>query len=79
MATKEELGAAWNAGWESAAHCYWSKPRNPYTGEMNDANPEDYCIAHGGEGTPEDCSANWTTQDACPGPNALPRVTGGSA
>ena len=58
MTQHDALGAAWDRGFETAARCYWHKPRNPFTGEMNDDEPEDYCPAHGGTGTPEDCIAN---------------------
>ena len=68
-AARVALGAAWNRGWESAARCYWRKPRNPYTGEMNDADPDDYCPAHGGTGTAEDCLASpGPFGQPCPGP-----------
>lgn len=59
--TEEErraLGEAWNDGYDTAARCYWHKPRNPFTGQMNDADPADYCVAHGGTGTAEECDAN---------------------
>lgn len=68
MNDRKNLGRAWDEGFETAARAYWHKPRNPYTGEMNDDDPADYCPAHGGTGHPEDCMANPTTQDACPGP-----------
>lgn len=46
--------AAWDEGFETAARCYWRKPRNPYSDEMND-DVEDYCAAHGGEATSLEC------------------------
>ena len=58
MIEKDALAEAWDRGFETAAQCYWRKPRNPYSGEMNDDDPEDYCPAHGGTGTAADCSAN---------------------
>lgn len=69
MSSVTELGRAWDSGYDTAASCYWHKPRNPYTGEMNDADPNDYCQLHGGTRTVGDfeCSANPTT-GGCPGP-----------
>lgn len=55
MTEQEGLAKAWDEGWETAARCYWSKPRNPYSGELNSADPEDYCAAHGGTGAADDC------------------------
>lgn len=49
------IGAAWDAGWETAAACYWHKPKNPLTGEMND-DANDYCPDHGGIALPEHCN-----------------------
>lgn len=57
-AVMEALGHAWDRGWSSGSYRYWSKPRNPYTGQMNDDDAEDYCVSHGGTGTPDDCSAS---------------------
>lgn len=74
----EELGKAWDRGFNTAAHCYWRKPRNPFTGEMNDDDPEDYCPAHGGTGTPEDCNANpLPFGQPCPGPEPRLRYAHG--
>lgn len=47
-------GAAWDSGWNTAASCYWHKPRNPYTGEMND-DAIVYCPEHGGTAKVEVC------------------------
>jgi hypothetical protein len=75
MSDTQALADAWDQGWETAARCYWSKPRNPYSGAMNQDDPDDYCSAHGGTGTPEDCNANPLPYDRyrdlmppCPGP-----------
>lgn len=60
MDTNKALGAAWDRGFDTAARQYWHKPRNPFTGEMNDDDPEDYCPSHGGTapvGYP-DCESN---------------------
>jgi hypothetical protein len=62
MITAQELasllGEAWDRGWDSGhAQGEWGfshKPRNPYTGEMND-DADDYCPEHGGTCVPEDC------------------------
>jgi hypothetical protein len=51
---KEVLGQVWDRGWDSAASCYWHKPRNPYTGKMND-DAVLYCPEHGGSASPESC------------------------
>jgi hypothetical protein len=52
------LGEAWDRGWDSGhAQGEWGhshKPRNPYTGEMND-DADDYCPEHGGRCAPEVC------------------------
>lgn len=72
--TTEALGAAWDRGFDTAARCYWSKPRNPFTGEMNDDDPEEYCPAHGGTlADTTECSANplpykQGEPQPCPGP-----------
>lgn len=64
----ERLAQAWDDGWRTAAGCYWFKPRNPYSGEMNESDPDDYCPAHGGTGTVMECMANWLPWgQPCPG------------
>lgn len=50
-ALPDDPGTAWDRGYETAARCYWHKPRNPYTGAMNDDDPADYCTTHGGTST----------------------------
>lgn len=54
---KEIAGEAWDRGWDTAAACYWHKPRNPFTGELND-DAIFYCPEHGGTATPETCDHN---------------------
>lgn len=53
-ALNKMLGDAWDKGFDTAACCYWRKPRNPYTGEMNDA-ADDYCSEHGGTAEVDHC------------------------
>lgn len=56
------LGEAWDRGYETAAGCYWHKPRNPFTGVLNDDDPDDYCPKHGGVGSEDECSADTRSQ-----------------
>lgn len=58
MTCQKAQAVAWDRGFETATHTHWHKPRNPYSGEMNDDDPADYCPAHGGTGHPEECDAN---------------------
>lgn len=68
MIDPKALAVAWDEGYDTAARCYWHKPRNPYSGEMNDDDPSDYCVAHGGTGSPLECDANWKPGNVpCPG------------
>jgi len=69
-------GAAWDHGFDLGFRAFLAgkgKPRNPHTGEMNDDDPDRYCTAHGGTGTPVNCAANpLAGKEVCPGPDRNP-------
>lgn len=58
MSAAATRGALWDEAMDADPATALHKPRNPFTGELNDADPADYCPAHGGIGAPSECEAH---------------------